>query len=926
MPPRRHQMSRRGEPPCPPTCSIPSCQLLALLLVLLPCLTGADPSPGGPLSPSRRLSLGTTSRQDAMRTLCRCRLLFESSNLPPASLFDTPLSSPAERSLSRDLWRLPPGKPLTDACRALLSGAPASPCQGVFHVQPNVHSTALLERDQLPFRVLSAAMCRRGWMWVPLEHILASEWDRGGQASGLTATRGDSSAQQASRAAAKGSHGGQGGTLEKGDGGRGHPTGAATEGSQKGGRGGTEMGSAGRQSQGDEQGLTGLGGIKGGQGSSGGGDDDIIPGLGPCVAPLPRLLYMKLATLPELAKELGRMAAALHPQPVVANAHPDMLYLIHKGLFWETIRRHVEAAPLRDRQACQEAVIGGLVPMTSRLFVPEECGGFFRQLQEDIAAAKERRKGDDNADARTVVSSRPGSLTGGGDGDGEDGAMAGVGGGAIAENWASKQEEKKGKEEIADREGKEQKEAEEPHDGNLAGVGAGSSHRGLSPVEAAAVRDVREPWYIVKQSSAWAGRGTYLVVPSLLPQDGGPLALYDHGRRCGEARDEGKGDASAQDSEDAGKSGDASPTDVEGSASDDPTAHSDLLSSNPSAQTTDQGLGPDAAGKGGEAAGEGSEATWEEAIRLREEIAQRYVRDPLLLRDGRKFHLRAYAIVASWHPLLVLFSPGANYFQIATTPYNGADIHNLTGHITNVREDTQPFPRGLFTFSGIPEWAQAAASPDSPDYLTHYQRWDLAHNPAKGWHPPGEDEGWGTMDQLEDELVAAQGGPAGYVGATLVPSMRRAVVLALRALHARMRSLADVTSASGSGGGGGRGRGQYLYSYRLLGFDFMLTSARQLVFLEVNSNPFMIRTPVRVLADMVNVVTDLFEARMRGRWPVPGSHARLGEQMCSDGEMAGKETCVLGPAVTCVLNMTKYSHLEVIIDGDWDAGTVVGCG
>ncbi|XP_076451804.1 uncharacterized protein LOC143287581 isoform X3 [Babylonia areolata] len=60
-------------------------------------------------------------------------------------------------------------------------------------------------------------------------------------------------------------------------------------------------------------------------------------------------------------------------------------------------------------------------------------------------------------------------------------------------------------------------------------------------------------------------------------------------------------------------------------------------------------------------------------------IVQRYISNPLLL-DGRKFDIRAYMLIASTVPYLVLFHQG--YIRLSCLKYDGDDT-NLTTHLTN---------------------------------------------------------------------------------------------------------------------------------------------------------------------------------------------------------------------------------------------------
>ncbi|KAL8601732.1 hypothetical protein ACOMHN_033908 [Nucella lapillus] len=73
----------------------------------------------------------------------------------------------------------------------------------------------------------------------------------------------------------------------------------------------------------------------------------------------------------------------------------------------------------------------------------------------------------------------------------------------------------------------------------------------------------------------------------------------------------------------------------------------------------------------------------------RHAFADRYISNPLLL-EGRKFDIRAYMLVASTVPFLVLFHQG--YIRLSCLKYDGDDT-NLTTHLTNQVGQTPPSPR-----------------------------------------------------------------------------------------------------------------------------------------------------------------------------------------------------------------------------------------
>eukprot|EP00899_Mesostigma_viride_P002398 jgi/Mesvir1/12159/Mv00406-RA.1 len=221
-------------------------------------------------------------------------------------------------------------------------------------------------------------------------------------------------------------------------------------------------------------------------------------------------------------------------------------------------------------------------------------------------------------------------------------------------------------------------------------------------------------------------------------------------------------------------------------------------------------------------------------------LAQRYVRDPLLLR-GCKFHIRAYGMLVSAEPLVAFYRRDAVYFQRTEAEYRREEARDLAGHLTNNGNNTAPWPRGYFLDAAQGPDSSGAfdKSPDREARVGMSGPLPLVSTPSKVLS---------TLDGLDAELAGEGHTPPGYVATNLEPGIKRAIVFALRALAANIGY-------------------KFPGYYHMLAFDFVLDARLNLLLLEVNENAFFIRSHPGVIADTVNLAVDLVEMRREGRWP-----------------------------------------------------------
>eukprot|EP00899_Mesostigma_viride_P002858 jgi/Mesvir1/12573/Mv19466-RA.1 len=234
------------------------------------------------------------------------------------------------------------------------------------------------------------------------------------------------------------------------------------------------------------------------------------------------------------------------------------------------------------------------------------------------------------------------------------------------------------------------------------------------------------------------------------------------------------------------------------------------------------------------------------------QVAQRYVRDALLI-DGRKFHIRIYALVVSVAPMVVVYSHRAidNYVLITPYAYDARNWVDLDGHLTSGRlpptrennrntgsahaaaqrgkSDTAHIEgNGSVTFdaggagaASTQEAAPTQATRGGHDDGASPSGVDGTQTPGAADHPEAAGgssaacdsagkpcpasprlpyvrparmfTGWWTLGELDEYLSAEAGAvPAGYVERTLVPQLQAAIVFTMRALEARITSRGDT--------------------------------------------------------------------------------------------------------------------------------------
>eukprot|EP00899_Mesostigma_viride_P011954 jgi/Mesvir1/2075/Mv02327-RA.1 len=285
-------------------------------------------------------------------------------------------------------------------------------------------------------------------------------------------------------------------------------------------------------------------------------------------------------------------------------------------------------------------------------------------------------------------------------------------------------------------------------------------------------------------------------------------------------------------------------------------------------------------------------------------VMQKYVRDPLLI-DGRKFHVRMYALVLSTSPLVVACTRRHldNYVLITPYNYNARDWTDLNGHLTSGRKAPTKGENG-----GEKQGA-AAGKCDEGSMLAEHIKQNSYVRPPRIF-----EEGWWTLNELDEYLSVERGlVPKGFVNATLIPRFQQAMVMSFRAMEARMaaggsdrwRERVAAASAANSNkadelkagtshygsnsGGSGGGCGDAVptnasghadggagdqgptnrHHYQMFAFDFMLDSSLNTILLEINLNPgVMLIERAAYFTDLATLAWRLFEAKRAGQWPV----------------------------------------------------------
>ena len=91
-----------------------------------------------------------------------------------------------------------------------------------------------------------------------------------------------------------------------------------------------------------------------------------------------------------------------------------------------------------------------------------------------------------------------------------------------------------------------------------------------------------------------------------------------------------------------------------------------------------------------------------------ENLCFRYIKEPLLL-NGKKFDIRAYMLIASTHPYLVLYHKG--YVRLSMQDYD-TESEDLTAHLTN--QVRRPAVTGFLAYDTIYRHQQLSTIFNSP--------------------------------------------------------------------------------------------------------------------------------------------------------------------------------------------------------------------
>ena len=103
-----------------------------------------------------------------------------------------------------------------------------------------------------------------------------------------------------------------------------------------------------------------------------------------------------------------------------------------------------------------------------------------------------------------------------------------------------------------------------------------------------------------------------------------------------------------------------------------------------------------------------------------ENLCFRYIKEPLLL-NGKKFDIRAYMLIASTHPYLVLYHKGSPACELALTAHMlvrlsmqdyDTESEDLTAHLTN--QVRRPVVTGFLAYDTIYRHQQLSTIFNSP--------------------------------------------------------------------------------------------------------------------------------------------------------------------------------------------------------------------
>eukprot|EP00899_Mesostigma_viride_P009004 jgi/Mesvir1/18104/Mv09401-RA.1 len=541
---------------------------------------------------------------------------------------------------------------------------------------------------------------------------------------------------------------------------------------------------------------------------------------------------------------------------LIANMFPDHYMITDKGEVVETVN-----TLLRSRSPkCRNAVHDVLVPVTYRLYVQNECEEFFRVAAPPV--------GHIGRGPHEPTSTRRTSHDDGSGASSQD--AGGVASPAGEQGTCNMPRDAAASDDRTSASGCDQGLTTTLQ--GLDGASQGSLYRGTHEGEEEADKEGEEEadeedWWILKTTFGFGGNHAVLVVPS---------------QHMGQAAQE--------------------------RPVDDPTLARVWSWVSPDGSTCKQAAFRFKPGQ--------RHWPWDG---LWPYIAQRYVRDPLLL-HGRKFNVRTFAVVASFEPLVAFFSHEASYVRRALIEYKRDDPSALDGHLSAISVgDRTAAVRAAAAAAGDATGAPAPGQSGSGGHSglsPGSGAGSVAPPPARDSALNPFDDGhkfWWTMDKLDEYLADAQVAPRGYVNDTLIPEMKAAMTLVLRGVEER----------------GSRPTRWETHWYHLFAFDFMLDASLQLIFLEVNSNPTITGgLSAQNIVDTLTVALDLASARREGRWPVSKSRevetdhvGRCSSTMSSSKQGQGHER----PTVSTVLDLDRYPNLELLIDGDWEATNVPGC-